>query len=509
MATALFKNTPPTTLAGPITATATTLSVASGAGATFPSPGAGQFFYAFLTDAATRTVKEVVQVTAVTGDAMNVVRGQDGTSASAWGAGDFFVHGPSAAWFNLMAQAASIGGGGGGFYEGTDTSSSGNTVTVPTTTPAITSPTAGNIFFVIKGVNGNTGSVNCSIGSGSSIPILYADGSTLGPADWPGGTGAWLYFPTGGANYQFLGRGANLGPATIHYGIAGGTGDALTATVVPPIGALLAGMVFEIKLTATNSTTTPNISINGNAPVTILNSKLGAVAAGDLSSGVTVLMSYNGTNLQLLGGVSSAGGWSRPTRYDSSTTFTMPAGKSEVLVIVTGGGGGGGVNASCGAGGGAGATVEDYENLAPGTVVPITVGAGGAGGASTSSWSTGSAGGTSSFGAYAVAGGGGGGSNYDEAGAGGVPTAGLIQIPGGDGGVALGTSGTLSGGGGASYWGGGGQGAYYGFHGSSPFHSNGTNGSAPGSGGGGGDPSMLSPASGGNGANGMVLVYTR
>lgn len=506
MAQMIFKDTPPTTLAGPITAVATTIAVASGAGPTFPQPSAGQFFYAFFVDAATRTVKELVQVTAVSGDTMTVVRGQGTSSALPWNAGDFFVHGPCAEMFQAFVQTGT-GGGSATFYEGQDTSSSGNAVVVPSTTPAITSPMANEIFFIIKGTAPNTGSTTCAIGSGSAVPVYFKDGSNLGTADWPAGMGAWLMFL--GASYEFLGCGANLGPATIHYGIAGGTGDALTATVVPPIGALLAGMVFEIKLTATNSTTTPNISINGNAPVTILNSNLGAVAAGDLSSGVTVLMSYNGTNLQLLGGVSSAGGWSSPTRYDSSTTFTMPAGKSEVRVIVTGGGGGGGVNASCGAGGGAGATVDDYENLAPGTVVPITVGAGGAGGASTSSWSTGSAGGTSSFGAYAVAGGGGGGSNYDEAGAGGVPTAGLIQIPGGDGGVALGTSGALSGGGGASYWGGGGQGAYYGFHGSSPFHSNGTNGSAPGSGGGGGDPSMLSPASGGNGANGMVLVYTR
>ena len=85
MTTLIFRDTPPTTLAGPINAAATTINVASGTGALFPQPTSGQGFYAFMKDAATRTLTEVILVTAVTGDTMTVVRGQGTLSAGAGG----------------------------------------------------------------------------------------------------------------------------------------------------------------------------------------------------------------------------------------------------------------------------------------------------------------------------------------------------------------------------------------------------------------------------------------
>lgn len=86
----LFSNNATTTLAGAINNVATSISLAPGAGVLFPAPGAGQAFTATLTDAATGLINEILSVTNVTGDIATVVRGQEGTSAVAWNAGDNF-----------------------------------------------------------------------------------------------------------------------------------------------------------------------------------------------------------------------------------------------------------------------------------------------------------------------------------------------------------------------------------------------------------------------------------
>ena len=299
MTTLIFRDTPPTTLAGPINAAATTINVASGTGALFPQPTSGQGFYAFMKDAATRTLTEVILVTAVTGDTMTVVRGQGTLSAQPWNAGDFLIHGPCAEMFAAFSQSSGSGGSS-GFWQGTDTSTNANIVTVPTTNPSITSPSAGNIFFITKGINGNTGPVTCSIGSGSSIPVLYADGSSLGYQDWPSGIGAWLYYGAGGGgSFEFLGL-SDRAAAEIHYGAAGGSADTLSVTVYPPVGQLQSGMLFEIKIGSNNATATPTIAINGNSAAPIINNAGGPLAANDLIAGRIVLMSYDGSNIQLL-----------------------------------------------------------------------------------------------------------------------------------------------------------------------------------------------------------------
>lgn len=74
------------TLAAGITTTATTLSVTAGQGANFPTLGSGDYFYATLLDASNNI--EIVKVTARLIDTFTIIRGQDGTSARAYNAGD-------------------------------------------------------------------------------------------------------------------------------------------------------------------------------------------------------------------------------------------------------------------------------------------------------------------------------------------------------------------------------------------------------------------------------------
>jgi len=82
----LFANNCNTTLASSLTNVATILSVTSATG--FPAPTGSQYFYCTLADAATQLVIEIVKVTNVTGTTFTIVRGQDGTTGTAFNAGD-------------------------------------------------------------------------------------------------------------------------------------------------------------------------------------------------------------------------------------------------------------------------------------------------------------------------------------------------------------------------------------------------------------------------------------
>ena len=87
MAEFLFANNAATTLAGDITDSDLTLTVATGTGSLFPSPAAGQQFNVTLvrtSDSAT----EIVRVTARTTDSFTIVRAQESTSAKAFVTGD-------------------------------------------------------------------------------------------------------------------------------------------------------------------------------------------------------------------------------------------------------------------------------------------------------------------------------------------------------------------------------------------------------------------------------------
>jgi hypothetical protein len=81
-----FTNNAVSTLLAGITNVATSLSVQSGIGGLFPTLAAGDYFYCTLGNAT--NVVEIVKVTARAVDTFTVVRGQDGTAAVAWNAGD-------------------------------------------------------------------------------------------------------------------------------------------------------------------------------------------------------------------------------------------------------------------------------------------------------------------------------------------------------------------------------------------------------------------------------------
>ena len=83
----LFTNNAISTLNGAVASGATSLVVATGDGAKFPSPGANEYFLVTLIDASGNY--EVVKVTARTSDSFDtIVRAQEGTTAIAFADGD-------------------------------------------------------------------------------------------------------------------------------------------------------------------------------------------------------------------------------------------------------------------------------------------------------------------------------------------------------------------------------------------------------------------------------------
>ncbi|MCO7963764.1 GDSL family lipase, partial [Escherichia coli] len=103
--TLLATNNAESTLASAISATDTSLIVSAGTGAEFPDAVAGEsYFKLTLTDAATGSQVEIVNVTAKAGDIFTIERAQEGTLARAWAANDMVANMMTADTLNIIAQ---------------------------------------------------------------------------------------------------------------------------------------------------------------------------------------------------------------------------------------------------------------------------------------------------------------------------------------------------------------------------------------------------------------------
>lgn len=249
------------------------------------------------------------------------------------------------------------------------------------------------------------------------------------------------------------------------------------------------GSYFTIKSNGNVGvgTTSPNakLDVNGTVKITDGTEGAGKVLTSDASGNAswqTATTSGAGfTNMQVF---STAG----------TSSFTVPAGVTKIMVEVWGAGGGGaGTNSGYAAGGGGGAYGKQFITVTPGTAYSVVVGTGGAAG---TAGVAGGNGGLSSFGTGPLisSGGGAGGQPTGTGGAGGTSTA-AFNISGENGRYGYNTS--------DAYGGAAPNGGHGGLHGVS---SAGGAGNAPGGGGGGAGYAAGSYA-GGAGAVGRVVIW--
>lgn len=168
MAQPLFTNNAATTLASGITNSSTTLTVASGTGALFPSPSGSNYSYITLINTA-GTILEIVKLTARTTDTFTIVRAQEGTAAAAFNTGDKV---------ELRVTAAGMA----------DTFNNGGVQSVNGSTGAVTN-------IATAGANSNITSL-----SGLTTPLTVGQGgtgNTTGAATAISNTGGWSITPSG------------------------------------------------------------------------------------------------------------------------------------------------------------------------------------------------------------------------------------------------------------------------------------------------------------------------
>lgn len=173
----------------------------------------------------------------------------------------------------------------------------------------------------------------------------------------------------------------------LNFAVAGGTANALTASLPLAPPSLAAGLQVHVLLTATN-TASATFNLNGLGASAIELDGSAALRPGDLVSGTVATLTFDGTNWQLTptnGSVKNSAtltGGTTVTLTTGSGNFTVPAGVYALDLELAASGGGGGYAAAGGAGpgGNGGNTVRGRLAVTPGQVIPWGVGVSGSGG---------------------------------------------------------------------------------------------------------------------------------
>lgn len=297
----LFANNDNSTLAGAITNTATTAQLAVGTGILFPSPGSGQYFVMTFISASTPTIFEIVHVTNVTGDTITIVRGQEGTTPTAFNPGDIAAGLITAGALASFQQAGQAQAQAGNYAVDTGTANS----YVCALTPAVTSAVVGMPIRVLI-AHSSTGASTFNPGSGSQS-VVDARGNAISSGEIVGGT--IVTFIWNGSAYQ-----ANVlsqvGTVT-SVGIADATNGGLSVSGSPITGSGTIGLALNPSdlLTKASPTTSDSVVIMdaaaSNAAKTSLISALSSIVSPSFVSSAYSVPSA-GTTLTVAHGLSAA-----------------------------------------------------------------------------------------------------------------------------------------------------------------------------------------------------------
>jgi hypothetical protein len=278
MTTLQFANNAASTLAGGISNSATTLQLAAGTGTIFPALSAGQAFFMTLTDAETQEVREIVEVTARSGDVCTVVRGAQGTTALAWNAGDIAAQLNTAGDMQGMVQPDTLQSN---FY-GNATDVGGTVNSITATLPSGLTALVDGMQFIVFAAGANTGAVTLTLTLGSTVlgshPVHKYGSSGLNAGDIP-----VAGFPLALVWSATLGAYELLNPGT---GVAGSIAGGAANEVLVQTGAGTTGFVAAPTIAGSVLAWSGTILAWVAAAVTSFNGRGGAVTpqAGDYNA---------------------------------------------------------------------------------------------------------------------------------------------------------------------------------------------------------------------------------
>lgn len=177
--TFLFANNATSVLAGPISGSATSLAIAPGTGALFPSPALGQqFSITIRSQASPLTVREIAYCTARSTDSLTVVRGQESTSAISFIAGDFVDNFLTAGALASLIQGTQLQQQAGNYA--VDTGTTNNLVISLNPAPAGLTSLIG-VPLRIKVAHSNIGVCTLVVNGLAATTITYPNGTQLAP----------------------------------------------------------------------------------------------------------------------------------------------------------------------------------------------------------------------------------------------------------------------------------------------------------------------------------------
>lgn len=107
-------------------------------------------------------------------------------------------------------------------------------------------------------------------------------------------------------------------------GSVGGTGDAITLTPSPAITAYAQGQCFRFVATATN-TTAATVNISGLGVKNVMKNSAAALVAGDITTGHLVVLTYDGTQFRVGGGLGTETVTLAGSQTLTNKTLTAPA----------------------------------------------------------------------------------------------------------------------------------------------------------------------------------------
>ena len=178
MTVQLYANNAKTTLASPINATQTTITVAPGTGSLFPNPASGQAFMVTLVSAASSTTYEICLCNGRLGDVLSVVRGQEGTSGTPFLLNDIVGNFDTAGVMDGLVQSVQLQSQ---YYLFGVASGSANALTanIPSSLTALPN----GMSIVIQSAFANTGATTLNLTLGSTatgvLPVLSVNATAL------------------------------------------------------------------------------------------------------------------------------------------------------------------------------------------------------------------------------------------------------------------------------------------------------------------------------------------